>query len=94
MNKDQEGEGLEVEENLTFFRSELRVSDSDGDVPSSCVEEVELQIPKPVLTMAYILDLGEQLRLQVIEVCQVFFTICLEYPLINDVLISGRKFLG
>ena len=45
--------------------------DSDGDceVPSSCIEELELQIPEPVLTTAHFVDLGEhRFRLQVIEV--------------------------
>jgi len=46
-------------------------SDSDGDceVPSSCIEELELQIPEPVLTTAHFVDLEEhQFRLQEIEV--------------------------
>ena len=46
-------------------------SDSDGDreVPSSCIEELELQIPEPALTTAHFVDLEEhRLRLQEIEV--------------------------
>ena len=57
-------------------------SDSDGDreVPSSCIEELELKIPEPVLARTHCIDLEEQLRLQEIEV-YLFFASHPEYPL-------------
>ena len=70
-------------------------SDSDGDceVPSSCIEELKLQIPEPVLTTAHFVDLEEhQFRLQMIEVLISVFWIHSWNFII--VLISGWNLLG
>jgi len=65
MNEAQQGEIFGAEQDLRYTPSGSRLSDldsdSDGDreVPSSCIEELELQIPEPVLTMAHFVDLEE-----------------------------------
>ena len=68
-------------------------SDRDHEVPSSCIEELELQIPEPVLTMAHFVDLEEhRLHLQEIEVLISVFHLP-SWSFI-DVMISGWNLLG